>query len=152
GVLIRSGMVERCGDGYRSGQRLQDIAAQLHHRHQALREALLPFVADAYGITRKTVQLSVLRGRDVVDIEVLRRPNALSRDECDAERCAWHCSAVGRVLLAYAPQAIRREVLDGDLPAFTAATITSPARLAVELDRVRRRGYAYVDQEYAAGV
>src|SRR5262249_54806022 len=42
--------------------------------------------------------------------------------------------------------------LDGDLPAFTAATITSPARLAVELDRVRRRGYAYVDQEYAAGV
>src|SRR5262249_46289061 len=77
GVLIRFGMVERYGQGYRSGQRLQDIAERLYDPHQALRDALLPFAADAYGMTHKTVQLSVLRGRDVVNVEVLRGPNAL---------------------------------------------------------------------------
>jgi IclR family transcriptional regulator, KDG regulon repressor len=152
GTLIRSGMVERYGEGYRSGDRLRDMADRLHYRHRGLREILLPFVADAYGMTRKTVQLGLLHDRTVANIEVLREPNALSRDQWDAERCPLHCSAIGLVLLAHAPQAVCREVLNGELRAFTPGTITSPARLASELDRIRRRGYAYFDQGYAAGV
>ena len=63
-----------------------------------------------------------------------------------------HAVAVGKALLAYAPEAERAAYLSGELPAFTPYTQTSPEGLAAELEQIRRTGIAHDNQEYKLGV
>lgn len=53
-----------------------------------------------------------------------------------------HATAIGKVVLAQLSLAARRRYAAGELRAYTPETITSPALLLAELERVRRRGYA----------
>jgi IclR family KDG regulon transcriptional repressor len=53
-----------------------------------------------------------------------------------------HAGGGPKVLLAFAPEAVCRQVLAGPLPGYTAASITDPARLARTLEEIRKRGWA----------
>jgi DNA-binding IclR family transcriptional regulator len=59
-----------------------------------------------------------------------------------------HCSALGKVLLAYGAAALPPEPFEPR----TARTITTSAELASELRRVRERGYAVTDEELEPGL
>jgi DNA-binding IclR family transcriptional regulator len=64
-----------------------------------------------------------------------------------------HCTALGKAYLAALPPRELEVRLAGlELTRFTAATITDPAALGAELDRVRRRGWAVDDEEVEEGV
>jgi DNA-binding IclR family transcriptional regulator len=65
-------------------------------------------------------------------------------------RLPLHATGVGKVLLAYAPPQVQREVL-ADLPRVTAYTITSPTVLAAQLARIRRDGFATTTEEMTLG-
>jgi DNA-binding IclR family transcriptional regulator len=62
-----------------------------------------------------------------------------------------HCTAAGKVLLAYR-DAWRRSVLATPLQRCTERTVTDPTALDDELDRVRYQGYALEDGEHLDGV
>jgi len=65
---------------------------------------------------------------------------------------ALHMST-GRVLASFKEPADLAEYLrHADLDAQTPASITNKAELAAELERVRKRGYAIVDQEMEEGI
>ena len=57
---------------------------------------------------------------------------------------------VGNALLAYAPDAVREQVLC-NLSRFTPYTITQPGRLVAELREVQRLGYAQTHEEMSLG-
>jgi len=59
-----------------------------------------------------------------------------------------HCSALGKVLLAYGAAALP----SGPLQARTDRTITIRAELEAELERVRERGHAVTDEELEPGL
>jgi DNA-binding IclR family transcriptional regulator len=151
GVLVQCEIVTKQGDRYRWGQRLHEIAGRLGPRPERLREHLLPYLADAYVLTRQTATIGVRSHSELAPVEVIdgRR---LKLCATATGRSPLHCTAVGKVLLAYAPDAVRREVFAARLTAMTPATITSVGTLACELDRVRRRGLAVADGEYRIGV
>jgi DNA-binding IclR family transcriptional regulator len=59
-----------------------------------------------------------------------------------------HSTALGKVLLAFQPRQRVLELIDGkELARSTPKTVTSKTRLLVELDQVRKQGYAIVDGE-----
>jgi IclR family acetate operon transcriptional repressor len=60
--------------------------------------------------------------------------------------------APGKVLLAFSPRELQEEILDGELDAATPRTITDPKRLRVELQRTRKRGYAFSFEERVPGI
>jgi DNA-binding IclR family transcriptional regulator len=62
-----------------------------------------------------------------------------------------HCTAPGKVLLAYR-DAWRRSVLATQLERCTERSLTDPTTLERELDRVRYHGYALEDGEHLDGV
>ena len=64
-----------------------------------------------------------------------------------------HCTSMGRVLLAGLPAGEPAARLGrAGLRGFTARTVTTPAALLAELDRVRSQGWAMVDQELEEGL
>lgn len=64
-----------------------------------------------------------------------------------------HARANGKVLLAYAPLEVRQAYLRAHpLAPLTDNTITDPRDLEKELERVRKRGCAYDEEEFALGL
>ncbi len=63
-----------------------------------------------------------------------------------------HCTANGKAFLASMPPQDLARVLAGSLVALTPRTITDPAALALELERIRADGIAYDREEHAEGI
>jgi DNA-binding IclR family transcriptional regulator len=64
-----------------------------------------------------------------------------------------HCTAAGKSILTHLPEERLQRVLEGgELPENTSNTITSPQKLADELEEVCQRGYAVVDEEQVQGI
>ena len=145
--LCASRALERDGDRtYRIGLRLWEIAS-LAPRGVPLREAALPFLEDLYEVTHENVQLGVREGREVVYIERIAGRRAVGVLTRVGGRFPLHASGNGLVLLAHAPEAVQREVLEGPLERFTEHTVTDPARLRRMLEQIRRDGFAVSERQ-----
>ena len=68
-------------------------------------------------------------------------------------RIPANCSSMGKAMLACLPEDERARILRGrPLEALTGRSITDPDALGVELDKIRRRGFAINDEEAAFGL
>jgi len=142
-----AGALERDVDGtYRIGLRLWEIGS-LAPRGVPLREAALPFLEDLYEVTHENAQLGVREGHDVVYIERIAGRRAVGVLTRVGGRFPLHASGIGLVLLAHAPESVRREVLEGPLQRFTGYTVADPARLGRILTEIRRDGVAISDRQ-----
>ena len=63
-----------------------------------------------------------------------------------------HCAAVGKCLLAFSSPEYLKQFIGTPLPSFTANTIVSWDKLLEELEKIRRNGYAYDDEELEIGL
>jgi len=152
GILQRNELVERVGSNYRLGTQLYDMGNRVYGpTPQLLQERLLPYLADLYELTHESVHLAVLRGTETVYVNKIhghRTPRSPSRI---GARLPAHCTAVGKALLAFDPDAAEAVIAAG-LSARTEHTLTDPHRLLAELGRIRREGIAYDRQEVALGL
>jgi DNA-binding IclR family transcriptional regulator len=149
--LAEWGAVRRTGAGtYVVGRRLWDIGL-LAPVARELREVAVPFLHDLYGATLETVHLAVREDDHVLYLETLSGTRSVPVVSTVGSRLPMHATGVGKVLLAYAPDDVRRRVLAGPLQRFHPRTVTSPAILARQLDRVRADGYATTDEEMTPG-
>jgi DNA-binding IclR family transcriptional regulator len=93
--------------------------------------------------TQETVNLAVLDGDAVVYIHKEEGTLAVKMTAQLGARRPLHCTALGKAYLAALPlQELDARLAGLELTRFTAATITDPATLHAELDRIRERGYA----------
>ena len=98
--------------------------------------------------TRCTSQLAVLADDQAMYIQKVEGPGLIQFDSYVGKRTNLHCTGVGKVLLAYAPDQRREHILNRKSFAhYTNKTITSPNLLRKELVKVRQRGYAIDDEE-----
>jgi len=68
-------------------------------------------------------------------------------------RMPLHCTAIGKLFLAFAPARQRRNLLGSlSLEAFTEHTITSMSRLDEELKQIRRERVSFDREEFLVGV
>jgi DNA-binding IclR family transcriptional regulator len=147
GDLTAWGALERGSDGrYQVGLRLWEIASRAP-RGLPLREVALPAMEDLYEATHENVQLAVREGLEVVYVERLTGRGSVRVLTRVGGRFALHATGVGLVLLAHAPAEVQEEVLAGPLRAWTAWTVTDPARLRATLADVRRTGVAVSDRQ-----
>lgn len=100
------------------------------------------------------VSLSALDGADVVYLEHLRAaPLRVAIAVPVGYRIPAHCSSMGKAILAWLPENERRPIIrDRPLEALTARSISDPEALEVELEHIRRRGFAVNDEETAFGL
>ncbi|WP_306368742.1 IclR family transcriptional regulator [Nocardiopsis sp. CC223A] len=149
GELVRHGALAREGGSYVVGRRLWDIGL-LAPVQTTLREAASPFLHDVYATTLATVHLAVRDGDEVLYLERMAGRASVPVVSSVGSTLPMHCTGVGKVLLAYAPEDVRARVL-GSLRRVTPYTVTQPGALLRQLERVRREGYATTVEEMTLG-
>ena len=100
----------------------------------------------------ETVNIAILDGDRAVNVSQARGPAALSTHNWVGQGTPLHATSSGKVLLAHAPDAVRKGVLSRELPRFTAATITGPELLQQDLDRIVEQGWGTTVEEYEVGL
>jgi IclR family transcriptional regulator, pca regulon regulatory protein len=102
---------------------------------------------------RESSSVSVLDGTDVVYVAREPTQRIMTVAISVGTRFPAHATSMGRVLLAgLGDHELDRFLAAAELRSFTAATLTDRRKLRSELDRVRARGWAFVDQELEDGL
>lgn len=108
-----------------------------------------PFLQELNHQTRETVHLTVRHGLSAVYVEKLDSPEPVRIFSRIGATVPLHCTAIGKVLLAYMPEAEQSQVLELlDLKRFTPNTVGSLQELRAQLQRVRRNGHALDLEEH----
>ena len=103
--------------------------------------------------TRESCSAAVLDGADVVYVARVPTKRLMGISLGLGSRLPAYATSLGRVLLAELSDEQLDDVLAARPPAaLTAHTLTEPDALRAELGRVRRQGWALVDQELELGI
>ncbi|PBC48027.1 IclR family transcriptional regulator [Rhodococcus sp. ACS1] len=151
GDLVAAGLLDRVDGVFHLGSHLFELGMRASVE-RTLVEVATPFMEDLYERTHEIVHLGVRNGADVLYLAKVaghRGPRAPSRV---GGRMPVYATALGKALLAHAPEAERIEVLSAPMPRRTPRTITTPDRLRQQLDRVLETGVAFEHEEATVGV
>src|SRR5579885_18012 len=108
-----------------------------------IRRLSLPYLRELNQQTRETVHLTVRHGLSAVYVEKLDSPEPLRIYSRIGASVPLHCTAVGKILLAYLPEEEQQSILTQlDLKRATANSVGNMQELKTELFRVRKNGYA----------
>ena len=146
-ALERSGLLARSPlGGFEPGPILNNYAIQ-GGAYAALIESMNSAMENVAHITHETVNLAV-PGRNGVDsIAQVEGSYLLGSRNWVGESVPSHCSAAGKVLLAYGAS-----TLPDIMTSRTSETITDINQLERQLRQVRERGYAVIRNELEPGL
>lgn len=119
---------------------------------RVLAEAARPHLVRLRDELEESAWLAELRRGAVVITDGVHAAHKLRLSLDLGDACPLHASALGKAVAAWLPESVRGQMLgEGPLPRYTRRTITSRARLAEELERVRHSGYSVNDEETVEG-
>jgi DNA-binding IclR family transcriptional regulator len=152
-TLLNGGYLERAADGerYRLGLRLAEMGLTVMRRLDFRREAIphMHALQERFG---ETCDLSVFSRGEVLYLEVVQSRHALRIASRPGQRMPVHCTASGKVLLAFLPDKDLAQSLREPLRRSTANTVISQERIMEQLEEIRAQGYAIDDGEFEEGV
>lgn len=152
-TLAERGLVERspATDRYRLGFGLIHLAGAalagldlVQHARQILED-----LAERTG---ETVNLAVLDGDRVLNIDQIAGTRSVVSVSWVGRRTPCHCTSNGKVLLAFLDEGELEPLLAAPLERLTPNTIVDPLRLRTQLAEVRARGYAQTVEELEEGL
>ncbi len=153
GTLVHRGYARQNPESGRYG-----LGAKAFHIAEAylgqldLRRLVRPVLERLSRGTGETANLVILDGREALYVDKVESPRSLRIFSRIGHRAPLHCTAVGKILLAYLPKDEMAALLGNrTLEALTRATITSRRQLQQELEKVREQGFALDMEECEHG-
>jgi DNA-binding IclR family transcriptional regulator len=118
-----------------------------------IRQVARPHLEKLVAELKETVHLVQLDGTEAVYIDKVDCPQPIMLKSKVGKRRPVHCTGVGKVLLAFAPDTFLDQVIRiSGLARHTSTTITDPTALRQEMARIRERGYALDNSEHREGI
>jgi DNA-binding IclR family transcriptional regulator len=153
-TLVGAGMLTRSDRsryvlGLRVGTLAEGFARQLEPG-----EHLAPIVREMAQQTGETCYATGWWSSEISVLTIARGTNPVRAAEIGQGHVSQaHARASGKLLLAYATPAVRRQYLDShELVPMTENTTTDPQQLENELEVIRAQGFSEDDEEYALGL
>ncbi len=141
---------------YRLGLRVTDLGMSALNA-TGLRENVHPFLEELRERTGYTIGLAVLDGAEILYVDRARSWRRAERETdlglFPGSRLPAYCTAMGKVMLAYLPEEVQRELIAQlKLERKSPSTITSKQALRAEFEQIVEDGYAVNDQELRPGL
>ena len=153
-AMSSSGFAERADAGtYRLGIRLLELGNVVKSRI-SIGQAAMPLMQRLHRQIGESVNLGVRQGDEIVYVERTSSGRSSVRVvHLVGARAPLHVTAVGKLYLAEeGPQKLREYARRTGLPGYTPTSLTTPAALEREVDRVRRHGIAFDNEEIELGL
>lgn len=116
-------------------------------------EAAQPVMQALVRETGETANLAIVDDGEVVFVRQIESPNPIRAFFRPGTRSKMHASGAGKALLAQRSQKEVEDILQRrGLQKFTDKTITKPADLFSELQRIHARGWSFDDEEHYVGM
>lgn len=151
GDLVGARLLDRTASGYQLGGHLFELGMRASGARRLV-EVATPYLEDLYERTHETVHLGVRQGAEVLYVAKIGGHRQAASPSRLGGRLPLHVTAIGKSLLAFAPDNVRDTVLRGPLEHRTPRTVVAPGALRRQLDRVRRGGAAYELEESQIGL
>ena len=153
GMLERTEMVQKRGPLYALGMQLSEFGSRVPlGEADALLELSVPHLVDLCGRTGETVHLAIPDRTDVFVAAKLHAPCAPTVPTSVGARLPAHCTALGKVLLAFSPREVLQRFLDRPRAIYTRRTLAEGRVIEAELARVREERIAYDREELLTGL
>ena len=149
GTLTSRGYIRFAGDSFKYllGLRLVELGTKSSSFIDIRTEAL-PLLRELAAKTNETCNLGILDGTEGIYIAKLEGSQPIRLNSWEGKRFPLHCTAMGKVLLAWQDEEKWAEMLPKlKLIRNTKNTITELNKLSVHLRHVRKQGWALDDQE-----
>lgn len=153
-TLLTRGYVATTQDGsrYQIGARVLSLSKSFLDR-LGLPELAKPDMSELSRISGETVHLGILDGTEILYVGKVDGSQSVRMHCTLGTRNPLHCTALGKVILAFLPSVERDALLDQMLlTARTPSTITNRVALEEHLELVRAQGYAIDDMEIEEGI
>lgn len=153
-AMAASGFVERTDPGaYRLGIRLLELGNIVKSRIN-IREAALPFMEKLHARIGESVNLGVRHDDEIIYVERTSSGRSSVRVvHLVGARAPLHVTAVGKLFLVEdGPDKVRDYAKRTGLPGFTPTSLITLPALEKELERVRRHGVAFDNEEIELGL
>jgi len=154
GTLVREGYAnfDPSTKQYTLGLRIFQLAQNVAVAH-GFAGMTRPTLETISTITQEATVLAV-RDRDhQIYVHTIPGPQQVSVVGEPGTHGPLHCTASGKVLIAFAPDNVREHLIDTiALEAFTENTITDRTAFRAAIEEVRARNYATADEEHELGI
>jgi DNA-binding IclR family transcriptional regulator len=152
-TLAAAGFLEQNADTgrYRLGMALFELGALVRRRMDVANEGR-PKLRELLEKTGETVQLGIVDHLSVLYVYEMESPHAIRMAAAVGGRAPLHCTAVGKVLLAYQPAEFVNRLLETGLTAYTPKTAIRRDAVLAMLSEVRAREHAIDDEESESGL
>ena len=131
---------------YQLGLKALELGMAKLHQMDLVREAT-PYLKELVNQCNETVHLGVLEEGEVLYLAKEESSQTIRMISYVGKRAPLHCTALGKVLLAYMSEKERKKILqDKGLPRLTEKTITDKRKLEKELGEVKEQNFA-LDRE-----
>jgi IclR family transcriptional regulator, KDG regulon repressor len=151
-TLTAAGFLEQSETGkYRLGVALFELGALVRRRMDVANEAR-PKLRELLEKTGETVQLGIVDHFSVLYVYEMESRHAIRMAAAVGARAPLHCTAVGKVLLAFQPPEYVKQVISIGLKAHTANSVTKREALLAMLAEVAEREHAIDDEESEEGL
>jgi IclR family transcriptional regulator, KDG regulon repressor len=149
-VITRYGFLQqdRATRKYRLGESAVDMGkaiAQSFREH--LVEIAKPQIDNLRNIIGDTISLEVMLGDTTTVAYRARGPHRIQVLFDPGERLPVHVAAGAKTILAFSPPGAVDKLIHGKLARLTRNTITNPEILKVQLDEIKRQGFAFDNKE-----
>ncbi len=153
GTLVELGAVEQSDllGVYGLGELIIDLSASASPGRNLIALAR-PHLLELVEEIDEAAGLGMLDGSRVYYYDQVDSDHQVQVRDWTGESVDAHVVSSGLVLMAFAPEPVRRSFLDGPLEAWTDNSVTDPGVLARRLDEIRRAGFAWVYEEMSEGL
>lgn len=137
---------------FKLGLKLWQIG-MLAYDQNHLSVTLRPYLRRLKELTGETVNLTVMDNYKIVYIAQEESDRLVKMFTKTGATAPLHCTAAGKIFLAYKPEEIRNSILDKiELTKYTDNTIITREKLIKELEEIRKNGYGFDNEERELGV
>lgn len=152
-TLESRGYIEqnRSTENYRLGTKCLQLG-QTYIQHMGLLQQARPIMTEVVRDCHESAYVAVMRKGKVVPLDMIESDQPVRIVSQVGENLPLHCTAVGKVHLAFEPAEEIQRVLSDELTLHTQRTIIDRPVLIEQLGAIASNGYAVDNGEYVADV
>ncbi|NLX61607.1 MAG: IclR family transcriptional regulator [Tissierellia bacterium] len=125
----------------------------LAYEQNKLSDILQPYLKKLKELTGETANLTIMDNYQIVYIAQEESDRLVKMFTKKGATAPLHCTAAGKVLLAFKDEEVRNSIIDKiELTKYTENTIVNKEDLNAELEKIRKNGYGFDNEEKELGV